>query len=92
MQAIKKIPSRNNGCGIRSVTFKGNILTIGTGIGLLLFWDLRAGKFLESTMNSNRAVALKASKGWVVSKLIETLRSKLFLKKTINRLDSDILV
>ena len=35
-------------------TFKGNILTIGTGIGLMLFWDLRASKFLESTMNSNR--------------------------------------
>merc|ERR1719394_950799 len=24
-----------------------------TGIGLMLFWDLRACKFLESTMNSN---------------------------------------
>jgi len=67
LQAIKKIPSRNNGCGIRSVSFKGNILTCGTGIGLELFWDIRAAKFLESTMNSNRAVTLKASKGWVVS-------------------------
>ena len=27
--------------------------------GLMLFWDLRACKFLESTMNSNRAVTLK---------------------------------
>ena len=25
----------------------------------MLFWDLRACKFLESTMNSNRAVTLK---------------------------------
>ena len=67
------------------MSFKGNILTIGTGIGkftgyepyycctntvllgLMLFWDLRACKFLESTMNSNRAVHLKASRGWVVS-------------------------
>ena len=49
------------------MSFKGNILTIGTGIGLMLFWDLRASKFLESTMNSNRAVTLKASRGWVVS-------------------------
>ncbi|XP_059081720.1 DDB1- and CUL4-associated factor 12 homolog isoform X3 [Tigriopus californicus] len=65
LQAIKMIPSRNNGCGIRSVSFKGNILTIGTGIGILLFWDLRAGKFLESTMNSNQAVMLKTSKGWL---------------------------
>ena len=67
-QAVKKIPSRNSGCGIRSVSFKGNILTIGTGIGIMLFWDLRAQKFLESTMNSNRAVSLKASKGWLVSR------------------------
>ena len=54
LQPVRKIPSRNSGCGIRSVSFKGNILTIGTGIGLMLFWDLRACKFLESTMNSNR--------------------------------------
>jgi len=65
LQSVRKIPSRNQGCGIRSVSFKGNILTIGTGIGLMLFWDLRAAKFLESTMNSNRAVQLKASRGWV---------------------------
>lgn len=65
LQSVRKIPSRNSGCGIRSVSFKGNILTIGTGIGLMLFWDLRACKFLESTMNSNRAVTLKASRGWV---------------------------
>ena len=62
---MKKIPSRNSGCGIRSVSFKGNILTIGTGIGIMLFWDLRAQKFLESTMNSNRIATLKASKGWL---------------------------
>lgn len=65
LQSVRKIPSRNSGCGIRSVSFKGNILTIGTGIGLMMFWDLRACKFLESTMNSNRAVQLKASRGWV---------------------------
>jgi len=65
LQAIKKIPSRNNGSNIRSVSFKGNILTIGNGGGVILFWDLRAGKFLDSTMNTNRAVTLKASRGWV---------------------------
>ena len=80
-QAIKKIPSRNNGCGIRSVSFKGNILTIGTGIGVMLFWDLRAGKFLESTMNSNRAVSIKSSKGWMVSKKYVSLPIQLFYIK-----------
>ena len=67
LQPIKKIPSRNNGSNIRSVSFKGNILTIGNGSGVILFWDQRAGKFLDSTMNTNRAVTLKASRGWVVS-------------------------
>jgi len=67
LQAIKKIPSRNNGSNIRSVSFKGNILTIGNGGGNIVFWDVRAAKFLESTMNTNRAVTLKASRGWVVS-------------------------
>ena len=42
-------------------------MTIGNGQGVVLFWDLRAGKFLESTMNTNRAVTLKSSRGWVVS-------------------------
>jgi len=65
LQSVRKIPSRHSGCGIRSVSFKGNILTIGTGTGLLLFWDLRANKCLESTMNSNRAVQIKAGRGWV---------------------------
>eukprot|EP00096_Caligus_rogercresseyi_P007173 TRINITY_DN2484_c0_g1_i2.p1 TRINITY_DN2484_c0_g1~~TRINITY_DN2484_c0_g1_i2.p1 ORF type:complete len:480 (-),score=93.05 TRINITY_DN2484_c0_g1_i2:479-1918(-) len=65
LQAIRKISSRHNGYGIRSVSFKGNILTIGTGLGMILFWDLRAGKFLESTMNSNRSVSLKTSKGCI---------------------------
>lgn len=65
LQSVRKIPSRNAGCGIRSVSFKGNILTIGTGTGLIMFWDLRASKFLESTINSNRVAQLKAGRGWV---------------------------
>ena len=63
LQSVRKIPSRYQGCGIRSVSFKGNIITVGTGIGLMLFWDLRACKFLESNLNTR--VQLKASRGWV---------------------------
>ena len=80
---MKKIPSRNSGCGIRSVSFKGNILTIGTGIGIMLFWDLRAQKFLESTMNSNRAVSLKASKGWLVSRQVRPFTNRQLTKTPI---------
>ena len=69
LKVVKMIssPSRYRGCGIRSVSFKGNILTIGTGKGIILFWDLRAQRFLEFAMNSDRAVCLKTSKGWLVS-------------------------
>ncbi|XP_047003169.1 DDB1- and CUL4-associated factor 12 homolog [Schistocerca americana] len=65
LQAVKKISTRYSGCGIRSASFQDNILTIGTGVGILMFYDLRAGKYLESNINSSRTVVLKASKGWV---------------------------
>ncbi|XP_063245083.1 DDB1- and CUL4-associated factor 12 homolog [Bacillus rossius redtenbacheri] len=65
LQAVKKILPRCSGCGIRSASFLGNILTIGTGVGILLFYDLRAGKYLDSSINSSRTVSLKASRGWV---------------------------
>ncbi|XP_011211179.1 PREDICTED: DDB1- and CUL4-associated factor 12 [Bactrocera latifrons] len=65
LQTIKKITSRYNGCGIRATTFEGNLLTVGTGLGMLLFYDIRAGKYLESSVNASRTVALKCSKGIV---------------------------
>ncbi|KAK3927784.1 DDB1- and CUL4-associated factor 12 [Frankliniella fusca] len=65
LQAHRKINSRYTGCGIRSASFQGNILTIGTGVGMLMFYDLRAGKYLESSINSSRTVVLKTSRGFV---------------------------
>lgn len=65
LQAVKKIASRYSGCGIRSASFQDNILTVGTGLGMLMFYDLRAAKYLESSINSSRTVVLKASKGYV---------------------------
>lgn len=66
LQTIKKITSRYSGCGIRATSFEGNLLTVGTGLGMLLFYDIRAGKYLESSVNASRTVALKCSKGIVV--------------------------
>ncbi|KAL1117822.1 hypothetical protein AAG570_004137 [Ranatra chinensis] len=66
LQAVKKISSRYSGCGIRSASFQGNILTIGTGVGMIMFYDLRAGKYLESSINSSRTVILKSSRGYVI--------------------------
>lgn len=67
LQAVKKIASRYSGCGIRSASFQGNILTIGTGLGMLMFFDVRANKYLESSISASRTVVLKASRGYVVS-------------------------
>lgn len=69
-QAVKKIASRYSGCGIRSASFQDNILTVGTGLGMLMFYDVRAGKYLESSINSARTVVLKASRGYVVSECL----------------------
>ncbi|KAG8224098.1 hypothetical protein J437_LFUL001792 [Ladona fulva] len=65
LQAVKKISTRYSGCGIRSASFQRNVLTIGTGLGVLMFYDLRAGKYMESSINSSRTVVMKASRGWV---------------------------
>lgn len=67
LQAVKKVSSRYSGCGIRSASFRGEVLTIGTGLGMLMFYDLRAGKYLDSSINSSRTVVLKTSRGYVVS-------------------------
>lgn len=65
LQGVKKVSSRYTGCGIRSASFHGDILSVGTGLGVLMFYDLRAGKYLESSINSSRTVLLKTSKGTV---------------------------
>lgn len=67
LHAVKKISAKFSGCGIRSASFQGDILTIGTGVAMLMFYDLRAHKYLESSINSSRTVNLKSSKGYVVS-------------------------
>ena len=36
---------------MRSLSFPKDVLTIGTAVGAILFYDLRAGKYMESTMN-----------------------------------------
>lgn len=57
---------RNTASGVKSISFQGSVMTMGTGIGTVTFYDLRAQKYLESSMNSNRTVMLKTSRGYVV--------------------------
>lgn len=46
------ICSTDQGAGVRSLSFRDNVLTIGTGLGSILFYDLRAQKFLERPDNT----------------------------------------
>jgi len=55
--------SKDQGAGVRSVSFRDYVLTIGTGLGSILFYDLRARKFLEKPDGSQ--CVYKAGKGWL---------------------------
>lgn len=50
--------------GVRSVNFKNNILSIGTGQGTILFYDLRKLKFLNK--ENNEQLQLQTKGGWIV--------------------------
>ena len=54
--------------GIRSVSFREDVLTIGTGGGSVHFYDLRASKYLE--LNCGHTCALTVGEGWLVSSFI----------------------
>jgi len=53
--------------GIRSLYFKEDMLTIGTGAGTIYFFDLRAGRYLEH--DCGHPISIQLGKGWLVSML-----------------------
>lgn len=64
------------GAGIRSVSFYEHIVTVGTGQGSLLFYDIRAQRFLENPLTleggyrkcpGDGILKLATGKGWLVS-------------------------
>lgn len=61
---LTTIISKYRGGGIRSVSFRDDIITIGTGVGYILFFDLRASKYLES--GCGHSCTLNLSKGWLL--------------------------
>lgn len=65
LQLVKKIQTRYN--GVRSTSFKSDLLTLGSGVGIVMFYDLRIHRYLESGVNSSRTVTLKTSKGYISS-------------------------
>lgn len=63
-RSVYKVPSKCTGCSVRSLSFSDDLLTIGTGIGAVLFFDLRVLKYLDRTI-PGKYCALKANRGWV---------------------------
>ncbi|KAG8549875.1 hypothetical protein GDO81_019493 [Engystomops pustulosus] len=68
----RSVYCREQGSGIRSVSFYEHIITVGTGQGSLLFYDIRAQRFLDdSTSYLNGAnskgeiLKLTTGKGWL---------------------------
>ncbi|XP_036384844.1 DDB1- and CUL4-associated factor 12 isoform X2 [Megalops cyprinoides] len=71
---IKSVSSRERGSGIRSVSFYEHIVTVGTGQGSLLFYDIRAQRFLEDPSSPScgyrqrpgeGVLKLTTGKGWL---------------------------
>ena len=64
------VKSIDKDCGVRSLEFNQQLLSIGTGAGHLYFYDMRTRDFLSDN-NSGRPLFLTASQGWLVSSIID---------------------
>lgn len=64
------VKSVDKDCGVRSLEFNQQLLSIGTGAGHLYFYDMRTNEFLLDS-NSSKPCVLTASQGWLVSLLHE---------------------
>ncbi|CAJ0961218.1 unnamed protein product [Ranitomeya imitator] len=74
-ESAKSVYCKEQGSGIRSVSFYEHIITVGTGQGSLLFYDIRAQRFLDystSYFNSSKSkgdlLKLTTGKGWLRGK------------------------
>ncbi|CAF1022076.1 unnamed protein product [Brachionus calyciflorus] len=55
--------------GVRSLHFRNNVVSIGTGIGTILFYDVRANKFLFQTNENSKIedhLSLQSTGGWIM--------------------------
>ena len=48
------------------MSFRGDILTIGTGTGSILFYDIRTSKYMVLKDKTNVEIVFKTNTGWVV--------------------------
>lgn len=73
------IGSNDPGAGVRSLSFRNLLLTVGTGLGSLSFFDLRTGSYLKHSDN-NEKISYRSGKGWLVSTICRA-RSETFLTR-----------
>lgn len=73
-QSLRPLCSRDEGTGVRSLSFHQNLVTVGTGHGSLLFYDIRAQNFLEEVTPTywsccagplGRKAKLTCGRGWL---------------------------
>ena len=66
-QTVGSVQSKDRDCGVRSLQFKDDIVSIGTGGGNIYFYNLRAARYLSTTSSTYRddLYCLKTSNGWV---------------------------
>lgn len=51
--------------GVRSLSFRDLLLTVGTGLGSLFFFDMRTCRFLEHR-DTDQKLCYRSGKGWLV--------------------------
>ncbi|XP_041465046.1 DDB1- and CUL4-associated factor 12-like [Lytechinus variegatus] len=65
-RCVASVHSKERGSGVRSVSFKDGVLTVGTGQGALMFFELRAGHFIEKDVDGRTMpVKLYTGKGYL---------------------------
>lgn len=58
--------------GVRSISWSGSMATVGTGGGEILFYDVRAQKFLQCHGRGCRKdMVLRVGNGWMVIYTLE---------------------
>lgn len=61
------VKSLDKECGVRSLQFNQQILSIGTGAGHLYFYDMRSNAYVYDNSMKSKPCFLTASQGWLVS-------------------------
>lgn len=62
-KTIGSVCSSDQGAGVRSISFQDSVITIGTGYGSLLFYDVRMNKMLKRPDES--VCQQKTGSGWL---------------------------